>query len=148
MPAYNTASAEWPLISISSAVKDLVQTYFGLMDDPSDTVGDRLADELFTSDGRIVAGSHATSGTEELRKSRVNVWKAIATRRHEVRRVYAFSDKGDDILLVGHVIMGLRNQQEVGGEFAARMTFDLSDPSKPKLKLYQVWGVRLHPLCP
>ena len=49
---YCTASTEWPSgVSVPAPVKQLVDTFFSLVDDKSSEVGNKLADEVFAVDG-------------------------------------------------------------------------------------------------
>ena len=60
---YSTESTEWPNFGVASATKDLIDYFFSLLDDPNENVGDKLADEIFTADGSIVAIGLTASGT-------------------------------------------------------------------------------------
>lgn len=66
---YNTDETAWPAVSIPNTIKSLIDTFFSILDDSSDSAGPRLADEIFTSDGVLngPAGS-ATGHTGELRR--------------------------------------------------------------------------------
>lgn len=78
----------------------------------------------------------------EIRVSRDHAWKAIATRRHQVLRVYVADCDVSDLLFIANVTMGLRNGKQVEGEFAGRMMIADARGLNPKISLYQVWGVR------
>jgi hypothetical protein len=60
---YTTASTEWPSIAVPTPVKQLVDTFFSLLDNDNKGVGDRLAGEIFAADGLIDSHSRA-EGTE------------------------------------------------------------------------------------
>lgn len=60
---YSTETTEWPAIAMSTEAKTLIETFFTLMDDPSDTVGNKLADEIFTHDGMLSGGLGVAVGT-------------------------------------------------------------------------------------
>ena len=60
---YVTANTEWPSVGVPAPVMGLVERYFLLMDHEDSSVGDSLADEIFTSDGEILAAVSA-HGTE------------------------------------------------------------------------------------
>ena len=49
--------------------------------------------------------------------------------------------KGDDLLTIGAVTVGLRNGATVKEQFIARLVVANADTSQPKLSLYQVWMV-------
>jgi hypothetical protein len=61
---YNTANTEWPEIPLPDPVKSLLDRFFSLMDNDGKDVGDQLADEIFTSDGRSITAHNATEGTD------------------------------------------------------------------------------------
>jgi len=136
---YNTASAEWPLTPIPTETKALMDKFFNLMDDDIKSVGDKLADEIFFRNGTMIAPGGTAKGSEEIRKSRVDAWKVVKKRRHEVVRVYSRDAEGKDVLLIGTAEMGLANGKEIKGDFTARMVF-ADDNGTEKLKLYQVWA--------
>lgn len=48
---YNTASTEWPSLSPSEGVKELIDELFLLLDNSGEGAGDQLADRVFASDG-------------------------------------------------------------------------------------------------
>jgi hypothetical protein len=63
---YNTASTEWPAFELPGPVKTLVDTLFAVLDNPSPKSGDRLADEIFASDGAM-ASHHPSRGKEGIK---------------------------------------------------------------------------------
>jgi hypothetical protein len=57
---YWTASTDWPSIKpVPEPVKALIELFYSLADDTSSSAGDRMADEVFTSDGVMAAHSRA-----------------------------------------------------------------------------------------
>jgi hypothetical protein len=60
---YNTALVEWPSVQISDPVKQHLDKFFSIMDLNAPEAGDRLADEVFASDG-VLVGHHPAKGTE------------------------------------------------------------------------------------
>ncbi|KAH7126485.1 hypothetical protein B0J13DRAFT_628062 [Dactylonectria estremocensis] len=138
---YGIDSAEWPTgIEVPSAVKQLIERFYQLLDNSDSGIGDILADEIFASDGVAYFGTTPFRGSEEIRNSRANAWKAISMRKHEVLKVYVCDSNAGDLLFTARVAMGLRNGKHVEGEFTGRLA--ISDPrtANPKLRLYQVWG--------
>ncbi|KAH8886620.1 hypothetical protein GQ53DRAFT_769189 [Thozetella sp. PMI_491] len=137
---YNTAATEWPTgVYVPSAVKLLVDKFLGLLDDDSPDVGDALV-EIFSPNGVAYFGGQPFKGASALRQSRIHAWTAIATRRHEVLRVYAADEAASDLLFIGNVAMGLRNGKSVKGEFVGRITILNPESEHPLIQLYQVWG--------
>lgn len=55
-------SAVWPIEGFPSANSALVLKLFSILDDSSPESGQRLVDEIFTSDGRMKNGMHSFSG--------------------------------------------------------------------------------------
>lgn len=92
----------------------------------------------------ILAVWHSTNPhpfPKEIRISRLQAWKAIASRKHSVSKVYVCNSDVSDLLFIAYVSMGLRNGKEVEGEFCGRLTIADAQGPNPKLTLYQVWGV-------
>jgi len=137
---YCTASTEWPSgVSVPAPVKQLVDTFFSLVDDKSSEVGNKLADEVFAVDG-IMQTAQRFEGSDALRKCRDSAWVTVDSRRHEVLKVYASDEEGSDLLLIGQAATGFKNGKKVTMEFAARIIVEGSSTEKPKIKLYQVWA--------
>ncbi|KAE9380923.1 hypothetical protein N431DRAFT_323871 [Stipitochalara longipes BDJ] len=119
----------------------LVLKLFTILDDSSDDSGQRLADEVFTSDGRIKNGMHAFSGKAEIACSRKKAWDAWSTRKHSVLRVYSRSPEAmDDILFLGTLAATFPNGKSATGEFCARIIFGLSDIQETRIKSFEVWA--------
>ncbi|KAF2491272.1 hypothetical protein BU16DRAFT_564979 [Lophium mytilinum] len=140
---YNTENTEWPTATpVPEVQKTIIDTLFNLLDDKSAGVGDKLADEIFTSDGILHGGAGTAKGTDAIRHARDNAWKIIHTRRHKVLRVYVHDAEAKDLLIVGHVTMGFPNGKENAGEFTARILFVApeTEGGKPKIKDYNVWA--------
>ncbi|OAG45109.1 hypothetical protein AYO21_00457 [Fonsecaea monophora] len=134
----NTALTEWPSIQIPDAVKQHVDKFFSIMDTNAPEAGGRLAEEIFASDGAI-DGHHRFEGTEALRRSRDNAWKVIATRRHEILKVFTDSVTAEDLLVLGQVTVGYVSGEKKRGEFTARISLVDTQTSHPRIKLYKVW---------
>lgn len=61
---YNTDTTEWPSPPVKPAVKALLDRFLNLLDDTNSTVGDTLADEIFTHDARAQFGPHRFDGEQ------------------------------------------------------------------------------------
>lgn len=61
---YNTESTSWPSQHISPAVKNLLDRFLNLLDDKSPTVGNTLADEIFTPTAEAQFGAHTFRGQD------------------------------------------------------------------------------------
>ena len=55
---YPTDSTMWPSAQPSVDIKQLLDKFFGLVDNKADNAGEKLATEIFTSNGKF----YATSG--------------------------------------------------------------------------------------
>ena len=62
--AYNTEDTDWSEFEISAKSKDLISRFFQLLDTESDDVGDKLAEEIFTSDAKAEFGGKFFMGKE------------------------------------------------------------------------------------
>jgi len=140
-------------------VKDLVYRFFALVDQNRAGVGEELASNVFTSDG-IFAGSVGTfKGTagmcctcvgptvcretdclarKELKTCRDQAWTgSLATRRHEVERVFINDAEEVDLVIVGSMTASTRDGEESTHSFLARALLRGQD-GKPKIRRYQV----------
>lgn len=165
---YSIEATEWPAIAMSTEAKTLIETFFTLMDDTSDGVGDKLADEIFTHDGILCGGLGAAVGTtgttsdcpiftdacadhlnyfvaSEIRKCRQNAWDLIKVRHHVVKKVYVHDKEAMDLMLIGNVEMVLKNEKSISGEFTARILFSNGIDQKKRIQTYQVWSVGFSP---
>lgn len=164
---YDTDSTKWPTaVEVPQPVKDLVNRFYNLLDDDRPEVGAILADEIFTPDATAYFGGQPSTGSagmsfdlhnitkrclawpfvnlltsKDIRISRINAWKSIASRKHSVSKVFVCKSDASDLLFIAHVAMGLRNGKEVEGEFCGRLTIAGAQGPNPRLTLYQVWGV-------
>ncbi|KAH8784987.1 hypothetical protein F5883DRAFT_707940 [Diaporthe sp. PMI_573] len=138
---YDTDSTKWPTaVEVPQPVKDLVHRFYNLLDDDRPEVGAILADEIFTPDATAYFGGQPSTGSADIRISRINAWKSIASRKHSVSKVFVCKSDASDLLFIAHVAMGLRNGKEVEGEFCGRLTIAGAQGPNPRLTLYQVWG--------
>jgi hypothetical protein len=76
MMGYSTSSTEWPrAVSVPDETKTIIDTLFSLLDDTSETAGDKLAEDVFADDGVMesstgkVEGKEGTEITVQLSKS-------------------------------------------------------------------------------
>ena len=65
--AYSTEQTIWPASAITEEIKALIARFFSLMDDPSEEVGDVLADEIFTSNGTLAAAAGTAVGSSGMK---------------------------------------------------------------------------------
>ncbi|KAN0105021.1 hypothetical protein V8E51_010766 [Hyaloscypha variabilis] len=133
-------SAIWPQ-GMPPEKSALLLKLFTILDDSSDDSGQRLADQVFTSDGRIKNGTHVFSGTVEIAGSRKRAWDAWSTRKHSVLRVYSRSQEAaDDILFLGSLAATFPNGRSATGEFCARIIFGFSEAQETRIKSFEVWA--------
>jgi hypothetical protein len=164
MMGYSTSSTEWPrAVSVSDKAKTTIDTLFSLLDDTSETAGDKLAEDVFTHDGVMESSTGKVEGKEgteitfptikvdkikqsliqatAIRRSRDNAWKVVRSRRHELLRVYAHDSAALDLLAIGQVTAGLPNNKTVTAEFTTRIILVDEGNSGPKIKSYLLWAV-------
>ncbi|KAI8939892.1 hypothetical protein NX059_003621 [Plenodomus lindquistii] len=138
--SYVIDGTSWPKFDVPDAIRALIEKFFTLMDDSGPGVGDKLADEVFTSDGVLVASAGTTRGSSEIRKCRDNAWSVIKKRRHTVRTVYIHDPECSDLMLIGDAEMGLADARSVNMQFTARIITGGDASSAPRIKMYQVWA--------
>ena len=73
--------------------------------------------------------------------SRKKAWDHVATRKHEILRVYTEKRDYTDIMLIGKLDAKYKNGNNLSSEFAARATFEVQGDGKVKANSYQVWVV-------
>lgn len=56
-------STQWPPVPISEDVKNLISLLYSLVESKDSTVGDRLANEVFTVDGQFLTPHSTASGS-------------------------------------------------------------------------------------
>lgn len=62
---YNTQATEWPSCGIvPDAKKHAIDALFSLLDDDNENVGNRLADEVFSSDAVLMSSAGIAQGSE------------------------------------------------------------------------------------
>ncbi|KAJ9636451.1 hypothetical protein H2204_005284 [Knufia peltigerae] len=135
---YNTELTEWPSTSVPQPAKLLVDKLFAVLDSKAPEAGDTLADEVFTKDG-CLDSHHRFEGADAIRRSRINAWMTLTSRRHEVLKVYTDSYEGDDLLLIGQLTAGFASGELKRGEFIARIRLSQSLSAMPRIKSYKVW---------
>lgn len=141
MAAAISEKSEWPSIPISSAVKELINRFYVIVNDKSDN-GRRLRDEVFTPDGTWKSPGRAYNGAEFVGAT-ANSWAGINYRVHEVVKVYSGSEAGDDLMMFGKATYGLENGATVETDFSARCVIDDPKSSTPRLRLFQGYTVRV-----
>lgn len=77
----------------------------------------------------------------EIIASRSTAWNHVATRKHQVLRVYIAKRDYTDILLVGKVEVKYKNGNDLSTEFIARAAFEVVGDGRVKANLYQGWAV-------
>jgi hypothetical protein len=55
---------EWPSFKINDAIKNLISEFFLLLDNEDTNVGDKLADDIFASNGQAKFGGHTFVGKD------------------------------------------------------------------------------------
>lgn len=80
----------------------------------------------------------------ELKASRATAWTHIASRKHDIQKVFAGSvdSVGSDIMMLGRLDLGLRNGNSLSMDFISRFVLEDTFSVKPKIALCQVWAVR------
>ncbi|KEF55976.1 uncharacterized protein A1O9_07556 [Exophiala aquamarina CBS 119918] len=62
---YVTEKTTWPTaVQVDQSVKSLIDLFYSLADDKASTSGPRIAEEVFTKDGTMMAAAGASKGTE------------------------------------------------------------------------------------
>ncbi|KAI5460726.1 hypothetical protein BGZ63DRAFT_425212 [Mariannaea sp. PMI_226] len=132
-----TAASVWPLIDIPVEIKQLVVHFFSLADSKADDSGERLAAEVFISDGIFMLADGTFSGTDEIRGCRKHAWDTITFRRHEVFKIYINDAGGTDLILIGQLHMKTSDGASLNRQFVARMEIEQASPG-PRIRQYRI----------
>ncbi|KAJ5531860.1 hypothetical protein N7527_005253 [Penicillium freii] len=144
--SYITENTVWPTATVlKPEIKDLIRDFYVLADLPDPQAGVQYAADIFTPTG-VMKGPFGPAdlyvGTDEIKKSKLNAWGAITSRRHRIKRVFVADEGGHDLMLIGEVDLGLKNGKSITNEYAARMLVDqdIIHEGHPRLSLSSVWS--------
>ncbi|KAJ4169266.1 hypothetical protein NW754_001350 [Fusarium falciforme] len=119
----------------------MIDRFFNTLDSTDADAGDRLADEIFTQDGKLKLGGKWLVGSDAIRRSRDNVWNAITSRRHVIVKVYSSqADTCDDLLLLGNNTIQVRSGKTVQFNFVARIGLEGLNSSDLRIKSCETWA--------
>jgi len=110
------------------------------MDNNTPDAGARLASEVFTPDATFILSGGTYVGTEEIKISRIEAWKVVASRLHKIKKVYTCNDDASDLLFIGRAKMALTNGKYLEGDFIGRAQYENFNSPDIKMKYFQVWG--------
>ena len=159
-PTINTV---WPAspIELHPNLKALISRFFEISDSIDPVSGKWFADEVFTADGVMKMGARLSySGSEgwcshilsypslvsqltsefsllEIAASRKMMHPVIQSREHTISHVFAANSPATDVMVLGSVVIQLKDGSEVTGEFNSRLV--LADDGK-RLKLAHSWA--------
>ncbi|EED18011.1 conserved hypothetical protein [Talaromyces stipitatus ATCC 10500] len=144
--SYITENTIWPTAAtVLPEVQELIRQFYVLADIPDPETGDQYATDIFTPTGMMkgpFGPSDVFVGEAEIRKSKLNAWKAFSSRRHRVKQVFVADKNGYDLMLIGEVELGLKNGKSYTNEYTCRMLVDQAsvNDGKPRLALSSVWS--------
>ncbi|KAI5458341.1 hypothetical protein BGZ63DRAFT_456956 [Mariannaea sp. PMI_226] len=136
---YPTDETNWPLATPSSVI-ELLDLLFSLVDTKSETIGKRLAEEVFTQGGIFMATSGSFQGHLAIETCRKGVWNTVLSRRHQVKKAFINDKDGDvlDLILVGAVDVESAETGKHRHEFVVRSVVVGTDSATPRVQHYQV----------
>ncbi|KAJ5519545.1 hypothetical protein N7453_001967 [Penicillium expansum] len=144
--SYITENTVWPTATVlKPEIQDLLRDFYILADMPDPQAGVQYAADIFTPTG-IMKGPFGDKdlyvGAAEIKKSKLNAWGAITSRRHHIKRVFVADQDGRDLMLIGEVDLGLKNGKSITNEYTARMLVDQDSVNEghPRLALSFVWS--------
>ncbi|KIW90895.1 uncharacterized protein Z519_08678 [Cladophialophora bantiana CBS 173.52] len=127
-------------IPVPTALRDWLEQLFTTVDSKSSDSGELLA-ALYTPNATVFGLHGNAEGSEAIKQSRKTAWDTISSRKHEVLQVYPGQKDYSDLMLIGRLTAGLKN--EVVTEFIAQIHFQGDTSKDPKGTLYKVWGCTL-----
>jgi len=134
------ASTVWPSVGVPKPAQSLLDHFFSLMDTSTDDAGKKLTTDIFTPDASFTSSSGTYRGSAEIQQSRTKAWEHVQSRHHAIARVYAATDDGADLLMLGNAVLVLHNGKRLEGEFLARAVFEGVDTAEPRMRFFQAWG--------
>lgn len=70
------------------------------------------------------------------------MWETVASRKHQVSKVYPFGNGAEEVMLQGQVALGLKNGGSVNVDWAGRTELEkCSSDGKYRMKFYQIYLV-------
>ncbi|EXJ67940.1 uncharacterized protein A1O5_08554 [Cladophialophora psammophila CBS 110553] len=125
----------WPKGLYNNVVK-LLSLYFHLVDSKEASAGPRLADEVFSKDGKWFASAGYFEGHDGIAASRIKAWDTVNSQSHELRKVFLNDAHGLDLLLVGVANVDRKNTGPITVEFFVRAVIS-NELWGPRVKYWQ-----------
>ncbi|KAF9887167.1 hypothetical protein FE257_010421 [Aspergillus nanangensis] len=135
---YPTDTTIWPRPLPSAEIRDLIDRLFLLTDTRTEDVGERLAKDVFTTDGRFMLPYGTFEGAAEISQSRKDAWASVKSRRHVVSKVYLNDAHSTDLILIGSLAMEALDGVKSNMEFVARVNFELGGLSGARVREYRI----------
>ncbi|KAL5603885.1 hypothetical protein FOVSG1_006635 [Fusarium oxysporum f. sp. vasinfectum] len=136
---YPTDATSWPKATPSSVIQ-LIDLHFSLLDTKSETIGERLAGEVFTEHGIFMAANGTFEGRDAITTCRKGAWGNVISRRHQVNKAFLNDRDADalDLILVGAVDVEMADGAKHRHEFVTRSVVVGADSGNPRVQHYQV----------
>jgi hypothetical protein len=153
---YPTDATSWPKATPSSVIQ-LIDLHFSLLDTKPETIGERLAGEVFTEHGIFMAANGTFEGRDGKQNNRVlmrpeliyavaittcrkGAWGNVISRRHQVNKAFLNDRDADtlDLILVGAVDVEMADGAKHKHEFVTRSVVVGADSGNPRVQHYQV----------
>ncbi|OCK78476.1 hypothetical protein K432DRAFT_332005 [Lepidopterella palustris CBS 459.81] len=136
-----TDKTEWPEKPLASNIKPFIDTFFDILDNNTEDAGERLAKEIFATDGYFGTASKGYTGSEEIAGCCGDRWAMVKNRAHYIDKVYTCNEEGSDLLMIGHSSQDLKIADiHYEGELIARMILEKVGTPNMRIKYFRVWG--------
>lgn len=150
MNKMSTYTAQGPSSAGGTPVPDDVikfyENFYRISDDPSDAAHEAYVDS-FTKEATLIMGSKSATGSTSLMEMRRGLWSGpVQTRLHTVKKIFPWDKSGNEIMLYGDVLYGLKNGKSITVEWGGRALLERAngDPGQIRMKFYQVYLVCLN----
>ncbi|KAH8802615.1 hypothetical protein F5884DRAFT_860978 [Xylogone sp. PMI_703] len=127
--SYVTESTTWPGQPIPKEYKSLLQRLYSISDTKDESIGRRLATEVFTPDGEIQIGARKIKGSDEIiasQKLEVS-WEGVETKQHKLLTVEIINGKDNELYVTGRRRSRRSNGQETEKTFTSYIIIENTD---------------------
>ncbi|KAI0597078.1 hypothetical protein F4775DRAFT_265305 [Biscogniauxia sp. FL1348] len=130
---------EYDAGAIDKPLVEFIEKFYSLADDLSKTA--EWAN-CFAENASLKRGAVGVVGREAILQAATANTKDLASRRHNIEKVFAFAPgKPDDVMLYGRAAMETKEGVKMEIETAGRIRFVRSDDGTILIDLYQLYPI-------
>ncbi|KAJ3524177.1 hypothetical protein NM208_g12154 [Fusarium decemcellulare] len=123
--------------SVNPEIVAFLQSFYRISDTPGETA--KYVD-MFTEDATFVLASKKSEGHAAITTMREGMWDAVASRKHQIFKVFPFGTRSDEVMLYGTVALQLKNGGSAEIDWAGRAELvKAAVDGNYRFKFYQVY---------